>query len=49
MDTPIKILVGALLCLIALVIVVMVIASLTGDTQGGINSLFGWFSDLIGR
>jgi Flp pilus assembly pilin Flp len=49
MQFSLKILVGAILCLIALVIVVVIITGMSGDAQGSVNSLFDWFSELIGR
>ncbi len=49
MHVPIKIMVGAILCLIALVIVVVLMGGFTGDAQLSFDSMLDWFNKLIGR
>jgi len=49
METPMKILVGAILCLIALVLMVVIITGMSGDAQLSVEGLFDWFGKLIGR
>jgi hypothetical protein len=49
MHVSIKIVVGAILCLIALVIMVVLFGGFTGDAQGSLDSMLDWFNKLIGR
>jgi len=49
MHLPIKVLVGAILCLIALVVMVVIVTGMSGESQSMVGGLIDWFNKLIGR
>jgi len=49
MEISIRVIVGAILCLVALLVGVMMISNSSSDSTSAMNGLIDWFNNMIGK